>query len=518
MIYLFLKTLFCSNTIGNFFLFFSWLCFFVLSELFFFPRTILQFHLKSPIYNRKSGEYFLNVFFFIFFKSLEFFLEVFLIKRLKKNIIFCLNRKKGKTFLNIKRRGLPHCFLCFKGLFVVFFFPFDFVFILKEKKFLILSFFIIFLYLKTFFCKLKTEKVNVFFLETLSGCLLQHTTFLTIFLLFSGNQKDTFVFDFDFGAFIFFRQLFFFFQFYTSLKKVISFFSSFEKNLNPIKKKHIERGDSLLFHNICVDVNKNRLWSELSLKHWIKENTLIYGESGSGKTILTKTIDLSYPLTKGEIILPFMENRKSVMCVSHQQTFIDGSIMDQLFFPEEIEDPISDLFGLGSFENIIDSSINGKESHFVFTNHDKMTKGYTENCKERANHVLNSVGVSNIITYFGGIYSKTNKENWDNLPMGVKERLIIARVLFHRPCIAILDSAFNSINETDMMKHLSVFSELNISVVVLTSRKIKYEKWFDKIVYLNKEKKVPYVTKNIQEKKTSYIKKNKNVSVEMLEI
>ncbi|MBT8300250.1 MAG: peptidase domain-containing ABC transporter [Maribacter sp.] len=184
--------------------------------------------------------------------------------------------------------------------------------------------------------------------------------------------------------------------------------------------------------------------------------TAIVGESGSGKSTLMSLLQNIYPIQKGNIFIGDYDLKN-----------VDISRLRDLVgvVPQKI-----DLFAGNVIENI--------------------AVGEFEPNMERISDICNSIGILEFIENLPKGYGTFLGENGAALSGGQKQRIAIARALYKKPEILVLDEATSSLDsssENYVQKTVHNLRENKKTIVVITHRLSTIVN-ADKIVVLDKGK------------------------------
>ena len=169
------------------------------------------------------------------------------------------------------------------------------------------------------------------------------------------------------------------------------------------------------------------------------QTTAIIGESGSGKSTLASLLQNIYPLQSGSISIGAMNLK-----------YIENSSLRDLIgaVPQKI-----DLFN----GNIIDN----------------VALGEVQPDMERIIEICKNIGIINFIESLPNGFNTPLGENGASLSGGQKQRLAIARALYKRPEIVILDEATSSLDtlsESYVHRTLKKLKEQNKTIILIAHR------------------------------------------------
>eukprot|EP01125_Pyxidicula_operculata_P017186 TRINITY_DN6003_c0_g1_i1.p1 TRINITY_DN6003_c0_g1~~TRINITY_DN6003_c0_g1_i1.p1 ORF type:complete len:662 (+),score=86.56 TRINITY_DN6003_c0_g1_i1:45-2030(+) len=200
--------------------------------------------------------------------------------------------------------------------------------------------------------------------------------------------------------------------------------------------------DDVRFEKVSVfDPEKRLVLKDVSFV--LDQNILIMGPTGSGKTSLIRTLAGLWACHSGRIHIP--QNQK-VVFVPQKVYLPNGNLKQQIVYP------------LYYNEEQPDSIIQNEE----------------------ALALLKKVGLEKLINYYGqSIWEHTN---WDFLSPGQRQKLVIARLLFHSPSIVILDEISSQVDnetETNMYELLHEKGTIMLSVGHRSTLEQYHDKIFD---------------------------------------
>jgi ABC-type uncharacterized transport system fused permease/ATPase subunit len=194
----------------------------------------------------------------------------------------------------------------------------------------------------------------------------------------------------------------------------------------PCEPQRIE-GDVVSFHRVFLSApDGTTLVKELTFKVNPGSSVIIMGPNGSGKSSLFRVAAGLWPLQAGEITLP---PKGDLFYLSQRPYLVTGSLRDQLLYPE----PPQSVWETASTrtKDRIDSWMKSK----MYS---------AEDLEERLCACLEAVELDYLLARGRGW---DQVQSWDEtLSGGEKQRLAMARLLFHAPKYAILDEATSAVS------------------------------------------------------------------------
>ncbi len=184
--------------------------------------------------------------------------------------------------------------------------------------------------------------------------------------------------------------------------------------------------------------------------------TAIIGESGSGKSTLMSLLQNIYPIQKGNILIG-----------DNDLKYIDNRSLRDLVsvVPQKI-----DLFAGNVIENI--------------------AIGEFAPDMKRVTHICKAIGILEFVENLPNGFGTYLGENGATLSGGQKQRIAIARALYKKPEILVLDEATSSLDsssENYIQKTVSNLREKNKTIIIIAHRLSTITN-ADKIVVLDKGK------------------------------
>jgi len=213
-----------------------------------------------------------------------------------------------------------------------------------------------------------------------------------------------------------------------------------EKIIKNKKKEIVEKlendlnnvieGDFIKLDKVQVIApNGDIIINEVSFEIKQGQNTLIMGSNGCGKSSLFRILGRLWPIYKGNAILPKI---KDVFFVPQRPYLVSGTFRDQIIYPDSFEDMKA--------KNIQDEDLL---------------------------QILKKVHLFNVCKREG--FDKIGE--WkDILSGGEKQRVGIARILYHKPKFAFLDEATSAVSvdvEGNIYKHAT---DLGITLLTISHR------------------------------------------------
>ena len=233
------------------------------------------------------------------------------------------------------------------------------------------------------------------------------------------------------------------------LKSSIPYIKSFEDEIDLIRKtqtqdnyeKDIIFNKKIELKNVSFFYQKESTFNIENLNILIDKNSFvgICGKSGSGKTTIVDLLAGVYAPNKGSLMIdyneidqPKLNNFKKIVSYVPQEFYIgDSTVKDSI------------LFGSSDFN------------------------------EENLNFALKFSGVNEFIQTLPDKLDTSISDRGINLSLGQKQRISIARALYKRPSILILDEATNSldlINEKDILSNLKKLK--NEMTIIFISHKV----------------------------------------------
>jgi ATP-binding cassette subfamily B protein len=196
-------------------------------------------------------------------------------------------------------------------------------------------------------------------------------------------------------------------------------------------------GRSPLLNNISIEVKKG-------------EVIAIMGENGCGKSTLTQIISKNYTIESGDIFInedyrieniSFESWRKIVGIVPQQPHIFNGTVLENIAFEDAATNP------------------------------------------ERVFHFINEYGFDDFLNSLPQSYRTIVGEEGINLSGGQKQMIALARALYHKPELVILDEATASMDRNSEQFVLKLLSKIKskIAVIFITHRLHVLKNFCDRI-------------------------------------
>lgn len=228
------------------------------------------------------------------------------------------------------------------------------------------------------------------------------------------------------------------------------------------KNKHIFKTGKITIKNLSFKYknSKKNILENININIPSKSFVAFVGHTGSGKSTLANLLMGHYPIENGQIYL----DNKSIDSISH------CVLRKSLLMVQQDPIVLSDTF----FSNIT------------------LGKKISE---EKIWKILHTVNLASLVQSMPeGIYSILGEEG-NNLSVGQKQLLAIARILVARPKILILDEATANIDsETEQLIQKTLLSIRKNSTLVVIAHRLSTIIEADFIVVLNKGKAIEFGT------------------------
>lgn len=230
---------------------------------------------------------------------------------------------------------------------------------------------------------------------------------------------------------------------YYSIKNSKKIFEKYSNEIIPDNKaiNSIDKIENIEFKNVSLTLNDKTIFNNLNLNIKKGKKYLIIGESGKGKSTIISLILKSISDYTGSVLINQIDlkdiDKKSIY---EQIDFIDAK---NLVLYSTIHNNIS------LFEDTVD--------------------------KNKINKILEKLNISNI----------ENEVKEDNLSLGQKQRLNLARLFYNNKDFIILDEATSNLDEENRKNIEEELLKSNNTVIIITHHYDEnYKKKFDSVIEL----------------------------------
>lgn len=214
----------------------------------------------------------------------------------------------------------------------------------------------------------------------------------------------------------------------------------------------MQRDNAVEVKNLCFSYDKQKVLEDINFEIQKKDFLTIIGPNGGGKSTLLKLILGINDLNKGSIKIFGQEHLKQI----HNIGYVPQNTNVNLNFPI----------------TVLEVVMMGQNSFF------KRLLGYKSEEKQRAIEVLKQVKMEEFA-----------KNRISNLSGGQRQRVLIARALFSKPKILLLDEPTSNIDITGCEQIYSTLEKLNknIPIIVVSHDISVILKYASKAFYVNKK-------------------------------
>ncbi|PNW72668.1 hypothetical protein CHLRE_15g637761v5 [Chlamydomonas reinhardtii] len=187
-------------------------------------------------------------------------------------------------------------------------------------------------------------------------------------------------------------------------------------------------GATLCFHRVALDSpDGTPLIRELSFEVLPGKSVLLMGPNGCGKSSLFRVLAGLWPLQAGEITTP---EKGKVFYLSQRPYLVTGTLRDQILYPNP---PRSVWRGATAAEH----------DHFAACSGGRVPPAPSAELDSLLGGCLRAVELEYLLTRHGW----EAVHNWNEvLSGGEKQRLAMARLLYHRPQYAVLDECTSAVS------------------------------------------------------------------------
>ena len=194
-------------------------------------------------------------------------------------------------------------------------------------------------------------------------------------------------------------------------------------------KIFISDDNSIKFEDVTIITpNEHVLVENISFILKRGQNLIISGPNGCGKSSLFRVLGNLWPLICGSIRRPKIEN---LFYLPQRPYLSEGTLIDQILYPSTDKKP----------------------------NIDEIIKN------------LKFVKLDNLINFENPLKSLSQKKDWKKeLSEGEKQRIAMARLLYHKPFFAILDECSSRVSSAMEANFYKKTKELGISLFTIAHR------------------------------------------------
>eukprot|EP01088_Endostelium_zonatum_P010663 TRINITY_DN241_c0_g1_i1.p1 TRINITY_DN241_c0_g1~~TRINITY_DN241_c0_g1_i1.p1 ORF type:complete len:669 (+),score=158.34 TRINITY_DN241_c0_g1_i1:80-2086(+) len=190
---------------------------------------------------------------------------------------------------------------------------------------------------------------------------------------------------------------------------------------------NITEGDEIVFRDVDIISPTGQLLAK-NLNFEVKKgtNVLISGPNGAGKSSLFRLLGGLWPLHSGRLVRP---PRSQLFYVPQQPYLVPGTLRDQITYPVHVSNTREDTKLL---------------------------------------ELMEAVGLSYLVTREGGL--DTVKDWFDVLSGGEKQRVVMARLFYHKPQFGILDECTSAVSVDVEGSIYEKCKEMGITIFTVSHR------------------------------------------------
>ncbi|KAK9805964.1 hypothetical protein WJX73_009234 [Symbiochloris irregularis] len=243
---------------------------------------------------------------------------------------------------------------------------------------------------------------------------------------------------------------------------------------DPLPEPSRVAGDIIRFHRLALNApDGTPLVRDLSFDVPPGRCVMIMGPNGCGKSSLFRVLAGLWPVLGGEVTVP---GKGSMFYLSQRPYLVTGSLRDQILYPwppqgllEEATKPRHRLTGTGSSSS---SAPRHTTSHA-----NRITREFShmapaqlddDELDARLEAALDAVELDYLL---GRGRGWDQVQNWtETLSGGEKQRLAMARLLFHAPTYAILDECTSAVSADGEVALYKALQRANITLLSIAHR------------------------------------------------
>ncbi|DBB16523.1 TPA: hypothetical protein ACH3X3_014788 [Trebouxia sp. C0006] len=232
--------------------------------------------------------------------------------------------------------------------------------------------------------------------------------------------------------------------------KELKFSGSEEEPDEDLAPAHRQEGDTIAFDKVALNSpDGTALVRQLTFSVPHGQSVMIMGPNGSGKSSLFRVLAGLWPLQAGSITVP---GEGGMFYLSQRPYLVSGSLRDQLLYPQ----PPRLVWEKTS------KATKAKFAHLA-----GVTLGEQE-LEEQLDTCLEAVELDYLLTRGKGW---DQVQNWsETLSGGEKQRLAMARLLFHNPTYAILDECTSAVSADGEVKLYGACVQRGITMLSIAHR------------------------------------------------
>lgn len=216
-------------------------------------------------------------------------------------------------------------------------------------------------------------------------------------------------------------------------------------------------GDIIRFDRVVLNApDGTRLVRQLTFDVPVGRSIMIMGPNGSGKSSLFRVMAGLWPLQGGEVTLPPL---RELLYLSQKPYIVTGSLRDQITYPRP---PAAVWASASAAEKRAFAALPGPGAGKGIVQVDPDLED------SRLEECLDAVGLDYLITRGRGW---EHVQAWaDTLSGGEKQRIAIARLLFHAPTYAILDECTSAVSADGEAALYSALHKAGITLLSIAHR------------------------------------------------